>query len=52
MSMTKQQAITKIVEALPSLAPDRLQQVYNLVFDADHIVFIGGERFEHQDMVD
>ncbi len=52
MSMTKQQAITKIVEALPNLDPERLQQVYNQIFDTDHIVFIGGERFEHQDMVD
>lgn len=52
MSMSKQQAVDRIIGVLPSLDPERLQQVYNQIFDADHIVFIGGERFEHQDMVD
>lgn len=52
MSLSRTEAIEHIVERLAQLDAQRLKDVYNLLFEKDHIISVGGDRFEHQDMVD
>lgn len=50
--MSRNQAIDEIVERLAQIDAQRLQQIYNLLFEKNRIVAVGGDRYEHQDLVD
>lgn len=52
MSMSRNQVIQRIIEALPQASAEQLGIIYNLVVSDDPIIAIGKEHYEHQDMVD
>ena len=52
MSMSRQQVLQRICQQLSTVDNERLEHIYNQLFDDDHIVAVGGDYFEQQDMVD
>lgn len=52
MSMSRQQVIQKIVEALPDASAEQLGRIYTLLLPDDPIIASDSQHFEHQDMVD
>lgn len=52
MSMSRTQVIQQIIESLPKADAERLGTIYNLLVKDDRIISVGGDHYEHQDMVD
>ena len=52
MSLHTPQVVAEIARLLPTLPNEQLVELYNQLHEQDHIIYLGGDLFEHQDMVD